>query len=445
MKRIYFFLIAMVISVSAFSQVWRAQSLGYGTKTLGMRDISIVNANTVWVTSYDGFQPFVVNTLDFSRTINGGTTWVPGRIGRDTNLVTSSIVGISATEAWVSGYKNSGGGSILHTTDGGINWVRSGPDTMFGATSFPNFVTFRDSLSGLTMGDPVGGYLEIYKTLNRGNLWTRTPAANLPALLSNEFGTPTFAVNKNSIWFGSSRGRIYYTSNFGNSWAVTTVFTQTDRFFNRIAFRDSLNGLCIAVDNTRNYLYSTNNGGATWTEIPVITNLRAGSLCAIPGTNIYLSTAQSVSPFWGTSISKDDGRTWITLEALDNRGTVAFFNNTTGWSGGFSGPGQAGGIFKYNGNPVATLEENLAIESLETYPNPVLNTLNIEITTKELVSKLIFTVFDAAGQAVLSTTKVPDATKISARLDFSQLKNGVYFLSVYNGKTRLTRGVVKAN
>jgi photosystem II stability/assembly factor-like uncharacterized protein len=444
MKKAFTFIIGLMFCATAFAQVWKPQNLGYGAKVLGMRDLSIVDANTVWVTSYDGFYPFVTNRLEFSRTTNGGTTWQAGVMNFDTAYTTTSIAAVSATEAWTSTYKNTGGGAIFHTTDGGLTWPQSGTGLIFDVNSFPDFIRFKDSLNGVAVGDPNNGYFEIYKTTNRGANWNRIVTSKIPQPLANEYGTPTFAALGNSIWFASDKGRVFYSNDFGSTWAVSTVFTGA-KYFGRLAFRDALNGLAIVITNATGagVVYATSDGGATWTLRANPANLKGGSLSAVPGTNSYISAAQAASPNWGSSISNDDGQTWTQLEAEDNRGTMAFFDKNTGWCGGFSGTGQLGGIFKYSGRTLALTDVEKSFDFM-VYPNPVSTVLSVNLKNNHSKSSALFiSVTDALGQTIYQEKRDNNAFLTPLDIDFSKYTEGVYLLTIYDGTTSISRNIIK--
>jgi photosystem II stability/assembly factor-like uncharacterized protein len=442
MKKLYFLLFGCLFSISVIAQIWTPQDVGYGTKTLGMRDLSIVDANTVWITSYDGFYPFVTNRLDFSRTTDGGKTWKAGIMNFDTNYVTSSIIAVSGAEAWTSVYKNAGGGALFYTRDSGVTWLQSGKGLIFDDNSFPDFVHFKDSLNGVAFGDPNNGYFEIYKTTNRGTNWTRINTAQIPLPLTNEYGTIFFTAFKNSLWLCTTNGRVIYSNDFGSTWSASTVYTGNG-FFNRIAFRDALNGICIVTNASGSAgVYATSDGGATWVLRPNATNLKPGSLCAIPGTNVYLSCTQGGPKVRGTSISKDDGQTWIELENLNSRNTVAFINSTTGWCGGFSGPGQLGGIFKYNGSPLTTNIKEESTANISVYPNPVSHFLNVDLKDFS-TGKLSVTVTNELGQTIFNFNKEHENFSSDFKIDFSKFQEGVYFLTISDEKSSLSRKVIK--
>src|SRR5690349_4694910 len=81
---------------------WLAQNAGFTNAFLGFYDISIPNKNTAWAICYDG--RFGLNQgpiiIDFTRTTNGGNTWIPGKIGNDQTLQPANISAINEEEAW---------------------------------------------------------------------------------------------------------------------------------------------------------------------------------------------------------------------------------------------------------------------------------------------------------------------------------------------------------
>ena len=60
------------------------------------------------------------------------------------------------------------------------------------------------------MGDPSGGYFEIYTTNDGGNNWSRVSQANIPDPIAEEYGILSlYTVVGNTIWFTTTKGRIY--------------------------------------------------------------------------------------------------------------------------------------------------------------------------------------------------------------------------------------------
>ena len=234
--------IALVVLIFTANAQWQIQNAGFTNDTLGFYEMSIVNKNTAWAICYDGKAGLFSNRLilDFTRTTNGGKTWTPGKMGNDSSLQFSNISAISGKEAWVAMHKLNGitGGGLYHTTDGGITWTQSNRGQIFDENSFPNFVYFKDRNKGIAVGDPNGGYFEVYTTTNAGKKWKRVSKADLPAPLANEFGWISgYTVVGNTIWFGTTAGRMYKSTNLGKDWTVNTVDSTGNAVY-EIAFND---------------------------------------------------------------------------------------------------------------------------------------------------------------------------------------------------------------
>jgi photosystem II stability/assembly factor-like uncharacterized protein len=81
-----------------------------------------------------------------------------------------------------------------------------------GASAFANVVYFWNKDEGFCMGDPNGGYFEIYTTSNGGVNWSRVARANIPnPSASDEYGTiGQFTVGDDGVvFFNTTKGRIY--------------------------------------------------------------------------------------------------------------------------------------------------------------------------------------------------------------------------------------------
>ena len=207
------------------------------------------------------------------------------------------------------------------------------------------------------MGDPVGGYFEIYRTSDGSN-WTRVASSNIPAPLTGEVGlVGAFAFSGNKLWFGTNLGRVFYSTDQGVTWAASSLGGITNQL-RQIAFCDPLTGLA----TTRNpgtgivQLWRTTTGGTSWTAITPTGPFFEAYLAGIPGTaGNFVSTTNM-----GSSYSLDGGFTWTQIDALAHTAT-AFLDNQTGYSGGFTGqaspsmyrwqPNSAAGTYCTPGHP----------------------------------------------------------------------------------------------
>src|SRR6476660_6261525 len=243
LKKIMLLVLILCLYSMASNAQWAEQNAWFTNKTLGFYEISIVDENVVWAICYDGINGLggPIPILDFTRTTNGGNTWVPGTVGTDTTLAFSNICAISATEAWVAMHKHdfSTCGGLFHTTDGGVTWQQSNPGVVFDNGSFPNFVYFKDALNGIAGGDANGGYFEIYTTADGGVNWTRTPQPNIPEpLTGGQYGWfDGYAAVGDTVWFGTNLGQMYKSTDFGQTWSVYTVDPAMNTVY-EIAFND---------------------------------------------------------------------------------------------------------------------------------------------------------------------------------------------------------------
>jgi photosystem II stability/assembly factor-like uncharacterized protein len=447
MKRLLLTTIA-IFTIAVTNAQWLNQNAGFSNDTLGFYEMSVVNENTVWAICYDGKNGLFSNRLilDFTRTVNGGTTWVPGKMGTDTTLAFSNISAVSKDEAWVAMHKRYGqtGGGIYHTTDGGVTWSQSGAGEIFDGNSFPDFVYFKDRHKGVAMGDPNNGYFEIYTTDNGGDKWKRVKQNKMPALIANEYGFISgYAALDNTIWFGTTAGRMFRSTNFGKDWSVYTVDPGGKAVF-EIAFNDDkLHGVTHLRNNNATFLYSTNDGGVTWTNLGQPAGWKSSRITAVPGTDALVAT--SVNGFdKGSSISYDNGATWTVIESLRHKAVCRFFNKNAGWAGGFfvTGPPFSGGIYKSEINflePAGHHHRNNSTGSpgvsgtngndadVKIFPSPAKDIMTISLPEPFAKQSIHITVLNPDGK-ILKTMKSEGVRTV--RLNVSDLSTGAYFVRI---------------
>ncbi|GAB1349263.1 hypothetical protein MASR1M107_14770 [Ignavibacteriales bacterium] len=332
---------------------WTMQNTGFATASRGINYISIVNNNVVWAAAYNGTSTTSYIT-EFTMTTNGGTTWTPRTVtGYTSGWGSSMIFATSATTAYLPVFNASaGGGRILKTTDGGVTFIHQSTAAFAAPAGFPNVLHFFNENDGFTMGDPNGGYFEIYTTSDGGTNWNRVPQANIPPpAAADEYGVVGYySAVGNTAWFTTNKGRIMKTTDKGATWSVLTTPIAVGNQF-KIEMKDAMNGIILDVVAATPLYYRTTDGGANWTPLLPTGNFFDGDFCYVPGTlNAYVSTG-SATGFTGVSYSLDNGSTWT-----DFSGTlgvqhlaVSFFDNTTGWAGAFNTSATVGGIYKFNG------------------------------------------------------------------------------------------------
>ena len=433
---------------------WQNENANFINDTLGFYEMSLPNQHTAWAVCYDGKAGLNNGRfiLDFTRTTDRGVTWTPGKMGNDHTLQFSNISAINENEAWVAMNKRYlTGGGLYHTTNGGITWQQAGVGEVFDANSFPNFVYFKDKNHGVTMGDPNGGYFEVYTTNNKGKKWKRVSQSHLPPVLTNEYGWISgFAVTGNIIWFGTSAGRMYKSTNFGKDWTVATV-DPAGKMVYEIAFNDDMqHGVSHLRDNLgQTFLYSTVDGGFNWTNLGQPAQWKSSRITSVPGTNALIAT--SVNSFdRGSSISYDNGSTWTEIENSTPKAVARFYDAHTGYAGGYfvTGPPLRGGIYKSQisfqvplcGKPnasdrnISSQEEKItATELIKVYPSPADECINITLPQEFKNSQCVINIITSDGK-IIRSRKFDRATFI--QLNVRELPSGIYLLRLeINGKT----------
>jgi photosystem II stability/assembly factor-like uncharacterized protein len=474
MKKNLLTLVAILWAFTGKAQ-WLNQNAGFTNDTLGFYEMSLPDRNTAWAVCYDGKGGLLSTrpVLDFTRTTNGGNTWMPGKMGDDRTLRFSNISAIDDREAWVAMHKigpvngqygvGAGGsfergGGVFHTTDGGSTWEHASAGELFNNNSVPRFVHFKDKNHGIAVGDPNGEYFEVYLTNNKGKKWKRVSRSNLPAARLNEMGWISgHAVIGNTIWFGTSAGRIYKSADFGQNWTAHTVDAVYGSYIHEIAFLDDgRTGVAHGRSGNFTFVFSTTDGGLTWTNYFQPNNWKNSRLTAVPGTNAFVSTALHSNPLYrGSAVSYDAGQTWTEIENTANKAVCRFFDDKTGYAGGFfvTGPPLRGGIFKseivfqtnasLNNKTVKSNSENkLAIPAKEVsanlvkaWPTPARDVINISLEEPLAGTPSIISLITPDGKVV--QTRRSSASRL--QLDVRALAPGLYVLRIESGGQTVNR------
>ncbi len=432
---------SFIVALSAQAQdYWSEQATSQPAASTGMRSISIVDDNVAWLSNSCGTTG-CATIRRYSKTTNGGTVWSTSAIdlgASAANLEISNIWGVSADVAYASVFPKAAGvvGGIWQTTNGGTTWVRQNTASYNGAdgASFANLVYFWDANNGVTMGDPSEGSFEIYTTTNGGTNWVRVPAGNIPAALdAAEYGlTNQYTVTGDTMWIGTTFGRILISTDRGYTW--TAAVSPIPDFGGGIngseagdlSFSDAQNGLLQTSDFL---LYNTTDGGNTWNSVTWDANLRNFGISEIPGVpNAYISVGEDLDAVRGSSFTTDGGLTWTNINDNPDAnyvdgGVISFLNANTGFASGFSTSAAVGGIFKWNGNPLAN--DTFTAQQIATAsPNPTTGVVELKGTNISQVE-----VYDVLGKQI-SSNNYSSLNNVSVNL--SSLNNGVYMVKVTN-------------
>lgn len=427
MKKTLLFL--SLFAAAGMNAQWVEQNSNFDAPSRGISEIHIVDANTVWAKAYDGIDPD--NEIEeFTRTTDGGNTWTSGVIDLgDPELRVNNLVALSGTNAWVSALIPAfGRGGVYNTLDGGLTWTNKNATAYTDGDSFLNVVHFFNATTGFSQGDPIGTgqnrKFEIYRTTDGGTTWTAI--TNTPNPLSDEYGLNGGNVAAgNSFWFVTDKGKLYRTTDTGLTWTkLNTPITNfgSEAASGRLYFANDNVGIIIGTVGTTNTLYKTTDGGNTWSTGTPYTSGYAQINYIKGSTTLIATNPRSTPPT--VAISNDHGTTWSVIDSGTQRNSIAFWDGTTGWAGGFNdGVTGLGGIYKYAG-PALGIEDIASNKTFKVYPNPTNSQLNLSGASINEVA-----VYDLLGKQVM-TQKFSAQDQVS--LNVSGLETGMYVLTATN-------------
>ncbi len=367
---------------------WISQASSF-TTSRAISYMSAADSNAVWATAFDPTNPTGACS-DFTRTTDGGDTWVPGIINNTTGLASAMVFAVSATKAYVPMYRVSGSKpqGIYVTTDGGATWTRQTTALYSNPASFPNCVHFFNDNEGWAMGDPISGEYEIYTTTDGGTTWTPVNGSNIPNPVSGEFGVVGYySAVHDTLWFGTNKGRVYRSTDKGYTWTVSIVTPLNGKYI-KPSFRTGMHGLVQDKDNgTTGTFCETFDGGLTWTLASTTGPVYATDLCYVPGTgNIWVSSGSNGTN--GCSYSFNGGHFWN--DFVGTQGAqymqMTWLNNHCGWAGGINTSTTENGIYKFIGvlsiplpPPVNVLAQVNNQDVLVTWEAPVIDTTSVTL------------------------------------------------------------------
>ncbi|MCI1187207.1 T9SS type A sorting domain-containing protein [Hymenobacter sp. DH14] len=420
---------------------WVNKPIGFAADTYPFYTDAI-DANTAWVVGSDFISSSYV-PAQVALTVNGGQTWTVTTMPVSTadEEEFTALSAVNATTAWATTVISGVEARIIRTTNGGQTWTTQSSPTVYGnPDSYPDMIHFFSTTDGVTVGDPVApsGPMEMFTTSNGGVNWT--PVAAPPAAQANEYplSTPPAAFG-NHIWFATSRGRVFHSTDKGLTWTVATVAAGAVNI-GTLVFRDAQNGLLSILNptSTAHRLYRTTDGGATWAAVTYTGPLHGTGLSVVPGTSQYVSAGADIgNGDQGSSYSRDNGQTWVSLETTYNHFVTEFVSNTVGWSSAldFSGMQLNPGANRYSGTALATRTDAALQASLTVSPNPALGGRFSLRASRTAANPATVRVLDATGRLV---QQLPWSNATGLELDLSREPAGLYLLEV-EGATGVAR------
>lgn len=238
----------------------------------------------------------------------------------------NSVFFINSTTGFAVGSAMDNSGLYLHgmiwkTTDEGLNWSVTSPDTL------PDLLTvyFTDTLTGYAAGTGC-----IIKTINGGRDWF-TVLNDLQIHV-----TSLFFPDKNTGFASGLFGRILKTTDAGESWQLLQSGTRCHLL--SVYFTDDLKGYAVGYWNQDPDLYGvlvmTKDGGESWDSIPMPAGYTPAAVTFTHPETGYISGGNKILK------TRDGGRNWdiIYSNSSGSLFSASFIRNSpTGYVVGLNG------------------------------------------------------------------------------------------------------------
>lgn len=206
---------------------------------------------------------------------------------------------------WAVGVSVDGYGTIIHSKDGGVTWIRQGD-----ALSVPDvdLATVRavDSLNVWAVGSNSDGYGTILKTTDGGETWIRLGGPqDIPDVAINCISV----LNKNNAWVVGRNNTILFTDDGGNSWTSKSDPIYDQQTLSAIVAVDANNiWICGDTGTGDGLILHSTDGGDSWTSEGASTLLKHHGLISISAVN--QNNAWTIGSGTAVLSTSDGGNTW---------------------------------------------------------------------------------------------------------------------------------------
>lgn len=437
-----FFTIFFTLTI--YSQ-WQPVGEGLLPDTQRVASIATVDEHTVWgVSFYDRTPAPVPPDLipHVFRTTDGGDNFEVHEIMIAQGRICQDIFAVNDSIAWITtnGLRSDSLRGIFKTTDGGKTWQEK-----FDGPAGGGVIHFFDDTIGIAMHDQFLAY-----TFDGGENWdNQDPLSTLPFdFAESVFYTAAnnaFAIVSDTMWFGTTQGRIFRSLNRGFQWeAIETPFEDNDVIVST-SFRNAQEGIIISYaqmnDNAITFMDSTKvaltyDGGETWELADTIFNFKVSCMAAIPGSEFkFLGATNGLS-----TISSDSAQTWQHFSYRPYN-SIDFLTEELGWVGnGQTSEDHSAIMYKWEGivSSTPTVEENSL--NIHIFPNPFSQNFQLKLSSDDFEtyknSNLVFKAFDLLGKEVWSQV----ITDIQSEIEFPDATSGIYFYQINTAQAVLASG-----
>lgn len=420
---------------------------GGGTWT----NMAAANMFTVNTTSFVNFVTFLTPSVGLAqgdpvggefemyRTTDAGATWTAVAPANIPNSLPSEYGTINVyckqgtTNLWFGTTKN----RIYRSFDAGVTWSVSPAFTStLGAALAIGDMAFVDQNYGLAsafFGPTGNGTITLWNTTDGGASWNQIPTID-PLMGANDFcaipGTSYFA----SCGNGAGNQVLTFSQDNGATWnnwnSVNIGYVAMDFANSTTGWASTFSGPTPTVGGLYKYsgpnLFVANNASANFTV--------GTSICNGAATTMTNSSTGAPTPTytWSTNpaatISNSNAVNPQITFTTNGTYTITLIANNTGST-------SVKTLTVAVATCVGVNEIAAAINSMNLYPNPATDVLNIEIPG---VINYSYVITNVLGKQVIGGFSPNEKTSV----DLGALPKGVYFLSVTNNGHRSTKKIV---
>ncbi|MEL6925771.1 MAG: hypothetical protein AAFO94_17125, partial [Bacteroidota bacterium] len=268
---------------SGKAQQWVEQGFGLLPVKYGVFDISIVDEQIIWAVAFDHDIIFTgipeEHIIVVLRTLNGGESWELVEVDEAVGRASFDIEAINDSTAFITtnDFNNGKGRGVFKTTDGGQSWEEIFHDVSAGV--WLRFFGPEEAIVINARG--------MASTKDGGVSWQTLELDSLNGFLEDEatlISSSNTSLEKigNTLWFGTSRGRVFRSQDKGQHWEVYDTPFRDSAAILSISFLDSLNGMIVTGFGPVTELARTKDGGETWTKVVPDVEARLTMVSFIP-------------------------------------------------------------------------------------------------------------------------------------------------------------------
>ncbi len=434
-------LFTTLISLSA--QNWQPMAVGLLPDNYVIFSISAIGDNVAWAVASGEYysapipashHPYLLRTSD------GGQNWTVTEIEEVAGAISFQIVAMDSLTAWITTQDYGGGPglALYQTTDGGIVWTKKLTNAAAGVA----LNRFADGQHWLAHNRQA-----ISRSSNNGTNWSNTSISGYQAgeyQILNSGANMSCTVG-DTLWNGTSSGRIVRFTNFGQSSQFFNTPLGTATVISSIAFQDHAKGLCYSRNISNNHRIARSmDGGATWSVLAQQPGNTIGwNIAAVPGApGFYVLVSNYNHDLGKVAITTNFGDSWTVQSLNQSLNAVAFTSPTTGWIGAgkvisVTQPPTQPLLYKYTGAPLVGAETPAELPGFSVSPNPVTDVVRFDFDGFSAAKNVFVTINDLSGHSVFSD-KISDK-----QLDVRHLASGVYFLTIETEQGVAVRKIVR--